>query len=124
MARRKTYPVSNLKETKRRWISFVIVFAVIAFLMTFDVIAKAVSKGLNQIGIKASYQDVQDVAVILSVTAVATIVLMTASAFAAVPFVGVGLALIGIGLLAFAGYRAVKMAQRNTRPDPTKIDDE
>lgn len=116
MARRtRKWKLRLFEENRRRIVSFLIVFVLIAFVLSFARPAAIFSKALKQIGINATPQDIQDVAAGLTLIGVGLTIMVVATSFAAVPVVGVGLVLVGAVI---AGFGAFKIWQWNRRRKP------
>lgn len=111
--RKRSYNLKKLAEPRRVTLSILIVFTLVAFLLTFEKGAKIMVKGLSMVGINTTVEDVQDVASGLLLVSVGLTLMYVASAFAAVPVVGLGLLVVGAGLMALGAWRFYRKYKRN-----------
>ena len=118
MARTRTYALRKFTNQRRMITSFMIVFVVVAFLLTFAKPAEMFSKGLKMVGIDASPRDIRDVASGLTLVGVGLTMMIVATSFAAVPVVGAGLVLVGA---AMAVWGAVKIWNWSKRRKPMEV---
>lgn len=102
MAAKKTYSTNTLKRRQKNFLAVLIVFWLVAFLLTFEKVAEIVSDGLAKIGINVSAEMLRNTAVALTFGATGAILMQAAATFSLVPFVGVGLAVVGGAFLVAA----------------------
>ena len=103
--RTKMVATKKITERNRKMISFLIVFVIVAFLLSFKKGAEILSQGLAMVGIDAPVDMIQDVAQGLFFTGTGGLLVYSASAFAGVAFVGVGLVVLGAGAIAYGAYK-------------------
>jgi hypothetical protein len=97
-----------LTEKRRKYIAVFIVIFLVAFLLRFDFVAQLVSKGLELVGLDISASELQSGAAAIMFLAAGAIVMYTSIAFAAVTFIGAGLAVVGVSLLVIGIYYGYK----------------
>lgn len=111
--RRRNYNLKKLASPRRAILSVLIVFTLVAFLLTFEKGAKIMVKGLSMVGINTTVQDVQDAASGLLLIGAGLSLMYVAASFAAVPFVGVGLVILGAAFMALGAWRFYSKYKRN-----------
>ena len=81
-----------------------IVFIIIAFAMTFEVVAEVVNKGFQMVGINTTVQAITSTAGNLLAMGTGALLIYVAASFASVPVLGVGLLAVGAIALASGAW--------------------
>lgn len=110
MARKKTKNVfAQLKQGVNTALRVLIVFMIIAFLMTLGKVAEFVGEEIVPVfngGVKVAKETVQSVAVDLLMIATGAFLIIISSSVV-VPVLAIGLALVGVGMLFYWGSSLV-----------------
>lgn len=116
---KKSWSVT-VKRRSQQFIAVLVVIWLIAFLLTFQKVAEAVSKGLAKMGINVPADKIRNTAVAITFGATGSLLIQAAITFSAVPFFGIGLAVVGAGFLIAGAITSYNIFKKDDQPKITE----
>ena len=110
------YTPNKVSKKTKNIIAVLIIFWIVSFLLTFSKVADFMAQGLGKLGIETDGAQVKAVAQILTFTATAAMFFWASSLLAPVPFVGIGLAVIGACFLVAAAITSWNVFRPKSDP--------
>ena len=121
MRKKTSYTLPKLQEKRRQLLMVLIVFIIIAFAMTFEVVAEVVNKGFQMVGINTTVQAITSTAGNLLAIGTGALLIYVAASFASVPVLGVGLLAVGAIALASGAWNLYRRYSKGKNSSDVKM---